>query len=52
LWVAVAPPTGYLGNSGGDFFGDRYIRQNRPVALEQIDKAGVRLADVLNEVFD
>jgi hypothetical protein len=52
LWVAVAPPTGYLGNRGGDFFGDRYIRQNRPVALEQIDKAGVRLADVLNEVFD
>lgn len=51
LWVTVSPPTGYLGNAGGDFFGDRYIRQNRPVALEQIDKAGVRLADVLNEVW-
>lgn len=51
LWVTVSPPTGYLGNAGGDFFGDRYIWQNRPVALEQIDKAGVRLADVLNEVW-
>jgi hypothetical protein len=51
LWVAVAPPTGYLGNQGGDFFGDRYIRQNRTIALEQIDKAGVRLADMLNEAL-
>lgn len=51
LWVAVAPPTGYLGNPGGDFFGERYIRQNRPVALEQIDKAGVRLADILNDAL-
>jgi hypothetical protein len=51
LWVAVAPPTGYLGNRGGDFFGERYIRQNRTVALEQIDKAGVRLADMLNDAL-
>lgn len=51
LWITVAPPTGYLGNQGGDFFGERYIRQNRPVALEQIDKAGVRLADVLNDAL-
>jgi hypothetical protein len=48
LWVTVAPPTGYIGNRGGDFFGERYVRQNRPVALEQIDKAGVRLAGVMN----
>jgi hypothetical protein len=51
LWVTVAPPTGYLGNQGGDFFGERYIRQNRSIALEQIDKAGVRLADMLNEAL-
>ncbi|MGE4064671.1 MAG: S1/P1 nuclease [Rhodospirillaceae bacterium] len=51
LWVTVAPPTGYLGNQGGDFFGERYIRQNRPVALEQIDRAGVRLADLLNDAL-
>lgn len=48
LWITVSPPTGFLGNKGGDVFNDNYIRQNRPVALEQIDKAGVRLADVLN----
>lgn len=51
LWVTVSPPTGYIGNKGGDFFGERYIRQNRPIALEQIDKAGVRLADMLNEAL-
>jgi hypothetical protein len=51
LWVTVAPPTGYIGNPGGDVFGERYIRQNRPVALEQIDKAGVRLADMLNDAL-
>lgn len=48
MWVALTPATGYLNNKGGDFFGERYIRQNRTVALEQIDKAGVRLADLLN----
>ncbi len=51
LWITVSPPTGYLGNTGGDVIGERYIRQNRPVALEQIDKAGVRLADILNAVL-
>jgi nuclease S1 len=51
LWITVGPATGYIGNPGGDFFGERYIRQNRPVALEQIDKAGVRLADILNEAL-
>jgi hypothetical protein len=51
LWITVAPPTGYLGNPGGDFFGERYIRQNRQVALEQIDKAGFRLGEMLNEAL-
>ena len=51
VWVAIAPPTGYLGNQGGDFFGEHYIRQNRTIALEQIDKAGVHLADMLNEAL-
>lgn len=51
LWITVAPPTGYLGNAGGDFFGERYIRQNRQIALEQIDKAGFRLANMLNETL-
>jgi hypothetical protein len=28
-----------------------YVQQNYPVAREQIEKAGVRLAVVLNEAF-
>lgn len=51
LWITVAPPTGYLGNPGGDFFGERYIRQNRQTALEQIDKAGFRLSEMLNDAL-
>jgi hypothetical protein len=51
LWITAAPPTGYLGNGGGDFFGERYIRQNRQTALEQIDKAGFRLSELLNETW-
>lgn len=51
LWITISPPTGYLGNEGADVFGEHYIRQNRSVALEQIDKAGVRLADLLNEAL-
>jgi hypothetical protein len=51
MWVALTPATGYLNNRGGDFFDERYIRQNRPVAFEQIDRAGVRLADLLNDAL-
>jgi len=51
VWITVGPATGYIGNPGGDFFGERYVRQNRSVALEQIDKAGVRLADMLNDAL-
>lgn len=47
LWIMRAPATGYLGNPGGLDYDDTYVRQNRRVALEQLDKAGVRLAALL-----
>ncbi len=44
LWIMRAPATGYLGNPGGLDYDETYVRQNRRIALEQLDKAGVRLA--------
>lgn len=51
LWIMRAPATGYLGAPGGIDYDDTYLRQNRRVALEQLDKAGVRLAGLLTEVL-
>lgn len=51
LWVMRAPPTGYVGNPGGVAFDEIYVEQNYLVATDQIDKAGVRLAFVLNGIF-
>lgn len=51
LWVMRAPPTGYVGNPGNIALDDIYIEQNYLVATDQIDKAGVRLAFVLNGIF-
>jgi hypothetical protein len=51
LWVMRAPATGYVGNPGGLDFGDVYVSQNQPVARAQIEKAGLRLAALLNSLF-
>ena len=51
LWVMRAPPTGYLGNPGGVAFDDIYVEQNYLIATDQIEKAGVRLAFILNGIF-
>jgi len=48
LWITLSPATGYVGNPGGGVFDDIYIRQNRTTALAQIDRAGARLAHLLN----
>jgi hypothetical protein len=52
LWIMRTPATGYLGTPGGIDYDDTYVRQNRRVALEQLDKAGVRLAALLAEILD
>jgi hypothetical protein len=44
LTVLRSPATAYVGNPGGVEFDETYIRQNRPVAVERIHQAGVRLA--------
>lgn len=51
LWLMRNPATGYLGNPGGLDYDEVYVRQNRRVAFEQLDKAGVRLAALLAQVF-
>jgi hypothetical protein len=44
-------PTGYVGNPGGLTFDETYVQQNRPVAMGQLEKAGVRLGLTLNEAL-
>ncbi len=51
LWIMRAPATGYLGNPGGLDYDDTYVRQNRRIAMEQLDKAGVRLAALLGDAL-
>lgn len=51
LWIMRSPPTGYVGNPGGLEFGDLYVRQNHAVAADQIEKAGIRLGKVLNDIL-
>lgn len=52
LWIMRTPSTGYIGNPGGLDYDDTYVKQNRRVVLDQLDKAGVRLAALLKEIFD
>ncbi len=52
LWIMRSPATGYLGSPGGIDYDETYLRQNRRIALEQLDKSGVRLAALLTEVLD
>ncbi|MGE4062168.1 MAG: S1/P1 nuclease [Rhodospirillaceae bacterium] len=51
FWIMRTPATGYVGNPGGLEYDDTYVKQNRRVALEQLDKAAVRLAALLKELF-
>jgi hypothetical protein len=51
LWIVRTPATGYLGNPGGLAFDEVYVSQNKPVAMDQIEKAGVRLGHRLNRIF-
>lgn len=50
-WLMRTPATGYLGNPGGFELGQVYVRQNYGVAVDQVEKAGVRLAVILEDVF-
>ncbi len=50
-FIMRAPATGYLGNPGGLVFDERYVQQNRPVAMGQMEKAGVRLGLTLNNAL-
>lgn len=52
MWIMRTPATGYVGNPGGQSFGATYVKQNHPVAKEQIERAGGRLGHKLNQIFD
>lgn len=51
MWVMRAPPTGYIGNPGGLAFDALYVNQNYLIAIEQIEKSGVRLAYILDQIL-
>lgn len=51
FWIMRTPATGYVGNPGGLEYDDTYVKQNRRIALDQLDKAAVRLSAVLTEIF-
>jgi hypothetical protein len=51
LWIMRTPATGYVGNPGGLVFDEVYLKQNMPVALDRVAKAGMRLGHVLNEAL-
>jgi len=51
LAILRSPATGYVGNPGGLEFGEIYVNQNRPIVLDQIAKAGVRLARLLEQAM-
>ncbi|MCA0201532.1 MAG: S1/P1 nuclease [Proteobacteria bacterium] len=50
-WIMRTPATGYLGNPGDLAFDEVYVAQNKLTALEQIEKAGIRLSHLLNRAF-
>ncbi len=51
-WIMRTPATGYLGNPGGLAFDEVFVTQNKLTAMDQIEKAGIRLAFLLNRAFD
>lgn len=50
-FIMRSPAAGYIGNPGGLVFDERYVQQNRPVAMGQIEKAGVRLGLAMNDAL-
>lgn len=51
FFIMRSPATGYIGNPGGLSFDERYVQQNRPIAMGQLEKAGVRLGLTLNDAL-
>ncbi len=51
FFIMRGPATGYIGNPGGMTFDERYVQQNRPIAMGQLEKAGVRLGLTLNDAL-
>lgn len=50
-WIMRTPATGYLGNPGNLAFDEVFVAHNKLTAMDQIEKAGIRLAHLLNRVF-
>jgi hypothetical protein len=50
-WIMRTPATGYVGNPGDLAFDEVFVAQNKLTAMEQIEKAGIRLAHLLNQAF-
>lgn len=50
-WIMRTPATGYVGNPGGLAFDEVYVAQNKVTVLDQMEKAGVRLAHLLGRAF-
>ncbi len=49
--IALAPATAYVGAPAELDLDDNYIRQNYPVAIQQIKRAGIRLGRLLRAVL-
>ncbi len=47
-WIMRTPATGYLGNPGDLVFDEVFVAQNKLTALDQLEKAGIRLGHLLN----
>jgi hypothetical protein len=50
-WIMRTPATGYVGNPGNLAFDEVFVAQNKLTAMEQIEKAGIRLSSLLNRAF-
>lgn len=50
-WIMRTPATGYVGNPGGLTFDEVFVTQNKLTAMDQIEKAGIRLAFLLNQAL-
>jgi hypothetical protein len=50
-WIMRTPATGYLGNPGNLAFDEVFVAQNKLTAMDQIEKAGIRLAHLLNQTL-
>ena len=50
-WIMRTPATGYVGNPGGLAFDEVFVAQNKLTVMDQLEKAGIRLAHLLNRAF-